>query len=57
MSHVYILAYFPAEGGGCSQALDAVTYEASFPGNRIYRSAGKGSANSDPVFAWVHILN
>jgi hypothetical protein len=30
--YVYISAYFPPEGGGCYQALDAVTYQASFPG-------------------------
>jgi hypothetical protein len=27
---VYISAYFPSEGGGCYQALDAVTYMCRF---------------------------
>jgi hypothetical protein len=30
--NVYISAYFLAEHGGCIQALDAVTYQTSFPG-------------------------
>jgi hypothetical protein len=30
--YVYISAYFPPEGGGCYQALDAVTYQASVRG-------------------------
>jgi hypothetical protein len=29
---VYISAYFLAEHGGCYRALDAVTYQALFPG-------------------------
>jgi hypothetical protein len=32
-NRVYISVYLLAEGGGCFPALDAVTYQASLPGN------------------------